>query len=90
MKGSIPAQFAISHEQPATKHQMTNLGRSNKIWCPYADEKAILETFGKEQKERTRAAWRRANEAKIIFLGFAHAKLRVFLEMLFVVVTTQN
>jgi hypothetical protein len=40
------------------------LGRSNKIWCPYADEKSILETFEKEQKERTQAAWRRGNEAK--------------------------
>ena len=40
------------------------LGRSNKIWCPYADEKSILETFEKEQKERMQAAWRRANEAK--------------------------
>ena len=40
------------------------LGRSNKIWCPYADDKSILETFEKEQKQRTQAAWQRANEAK--------------------------
>ena len=40
------------------------LGRSNKIWCPYADDKDILETFEREQKERTLAAWRRANETK--------------------------
>jgi len=40
------------------------LGRSNKIWCPYADDISILEAFEKEQKERTQAAWRRANEAK--------------------------
>jgi hypothetical protein len=40
------------------------LGRSNKIWCPYADDVSLLETFEKEQKERTQAAWRRANEAK--------------------------
>ena len=40
------------------------LGRSNKIWCPYADDISLLETFEKEQKERTQAAWRRANEAK--------------------------
>ena len=40
------------------------LGRSNKIWCPYGDAISILETFEKEQKERTQAAWRRANEAK--------------------------
>ena len=40
------------------------LGRSNKVWCPYADDRTILETFEKEQKERTQAAWRRANEVK--------------------------
>ena len=40
------------------------LGRSNKIWCPYADDMSLLETFEKEQKERTEAAWRRANQAK--------------------------
>ena len=40
------------------------LGRSNKIWCPYTDEQSILEAFEKEQKERTQAAWRKANEAK--------------------------
>lgn len=40
------------------------LGRSNKIWCPYADDISLLDTFKKEQKERTQAAWRRANEAK--------------------------
>ena len=40
------------------------LGRSNKTWCLYADDKAILEDFEKEQKERTQAAWRRANETK--------------------------
>ena len=40
------------------------LGRSNKIWCPYADSKDILDAFEAEQKERTLAAWRRANEAK--------------------------
>ena len=40
------------------------LGCSNKIWCPYVDDKAILETFEKEQKEQTQAAWQRANEAK--------------------------
>jgi uncharacterized Zn finger protein (UPF0148 family) len=40
------------------------LGRSNKIWCPYADEKGILEAFEKEQKERMQTAWRRANKAK--------------------------
>lgn len=43
-------------------HQV--LGRSNKIWCPYADDKSILESFEKEQKERMQASWRRANEAK--------------------------
>ena len=37
------------------------LGGSNKIWCPYSDNKSILESF---EKERTQAAWRRANEAK--------------------------
>lgn len=40
------------------------LGKSNKIWCPYADDKVILEEFEQEQKERTLATWRRANEAK--------------------------
>ena len=40
------------------------LGRTNKIWCPYADDKSILDAFEKDQKERTQAAWRRANEAK--------------------------
>ena len=33
------------------------LGRSNKIWCPYADDKAILEALEKEQKERMQVAW---------------------------------
>jgi hypothetical protein len=27
------------------------LGRSNKIWCPYADDRSILEAFEKEQRE---------------------------------------
>ena len=40
------------------------LGRSNKIWCPYADDRSILETFEKEHTEKMQAAWRRANEAK--------------------------
>ena len=40
------------------------LGRSNKLWCPYADDLGILQAFEKEQKERTQASWRRANEAK--------------------------
>ena len=40
------------------------LGRSNKIWCPYADDVSLLDTFEKEKKKRTQAAWRRANEAK--------------------------
>lgn len=40
------------------------LGRSNKIWCPYGDERSVLEAFEKDQKERTQAAWKRANEAK--------------------------
>ena len=40
------------------------LGRSNKIWCPYADDRSILEAFEKEQKERMQAAWRKAGEAK--------------------------
>ena len=40
------------------------LGRSNKLWCPYADLKSELEEFKKEQKERTQASWRRANENK--------------------------
>ena len=39
------------------------LGRSNKIWCPYADDISLLETFENKQKERTQAAWRRVNEA---------------------------
>ena len=37
------------------------LGPSNEIWCPYADDKSILDKFENEQKERTQAAWRRAN-----------------------------
>ena len=40
------------------------LGRSNHIWCPYADEKSKLEEFEKEQRERTLVSWRKANEAK--------------------------
>ena len=40
------------------------LRRSNKLWCPYADPKSELEEFEKEQKERTQASWRRANENK--------------------------
>ena len=40
------------------------LGHSNKIWCPYIDDKSFLEAFEKEQKERTQAAWCGSNEAK--------------------------
>ena len=40
------------------------LGRSNKIWCPYADERCILDEFQKDQKERTKASWQRANAKK--------------------------
>ena len=40
------------------------LGRSNRIWCPYADDPEILESFEREQKERKHAAWKRANEVK--------------------------
>ena len=40
------------------------LGRSNKIWCPYADPCSILDAFEEETKEKTREAWRRANEIK--------------------------
>ena len=58
-------------KQPRTVNDKTpdgqihrTLGRSNKIWCPYSDDSSVLEAFEKDQKERTRAAWRRANEAK--------------------------
>ena len=37
---------------------------SNKMWCPYADDKAILEEYEKEQKEKTQVSWRRASEVK--------------------------
>ena len=40
------------------------LGRSNQVWCPYADDKSILDKFEEEQKERKQASWRKANEAK--------------------------
>jgi len=40
------------------------LGRSNQVWCPYADTPSILEAFDAEEKAKTQAAWRRANEAK--------------------------
>ena len=40
------------------------LGQSNKVWCPYTDDRSTLEAFEKEQKERMQAAWRRANEVK--------------------------
>ena len=40
------------------------LGRSNKLWYPYADEQSILDTFQKDQKERTKASWQRANAKK--------------------------
>ena len=32
------------------------LDRSNRIWCPYADNRSILEDFEREQKERQQAA----------------------------------
>ena len=65
--GSVATLFVTSYTRPVAKHQMARsivLGRSNKIWCPYADDKSILETFEKEQKERMQAAWQRANETK--------------------------
>ena len=40
------------------------LGRSNKLWCPYADERSILDNFQKDQKERTKASWQQANAKK--------------------------
>lgn len=58
------AAHAVCHQLQTANYKTPNkhvLGRSSKIWCPYADYKAILEAF---VKERTKAAWRRANEAK--------------------------
>ena len=40
------------------------LRRSNKLWCPYADEWFIMDEFQKDQKERTKASWQRANAKK--------------------------
>ena len=40
------------------------LGKTNKTWCPYGDDISILQAFEKDQLERKRATWRRANEAK--------------------------
>lgn len=40
------------------------LGRSNAIWCPYADDPALLADFDSQKKARMQANWRRANEAK--------------------------
>ena len=40
------------------------LGKTNKTWCPYGDDISILQAFEKNQLERKRATWRRANEAK--------------------------
>ena len=68
LKGKRPCP--VCHQQRTASDKSPDglihrvLGRSNKIWCPYADDKAILEAFEKEQKERTQAAWRRANQAK--------------------------
>lgn len=47
------------------------LGWSNKIWCPYVDDTAILETFVNEQIERIQVTWQRGNEA--IFLHIPHS-----------------
>ena len=40
------------------------LGRSSKLWCPYADEWFIMDEFQKDQKERTKASWQQANAIK--------------------------
>ena len=40
------------------------LGKTNKTWCPYADDISILQAFEQDQLERKRATWRRANDAK--------------------------
>jgi ribosome-binding protein aMBF1 (putative translation factor) len=40
------------------------LGRSNAIWCPYADDPTLLEQFDAEKKARQQANWRKVNLAK--------------------------
>ena len=37
------------------------LGRSSKLWCPYADEWFIMDEFHKDQ---TKASWQQANAIK--------------------------
>ena len=59
-------QFRTSDDKTPDGKIHRVLGRSNAIWCPYADDHSILEAFEKEQKERKLASWRRASEKKKI------------------------
>ena len=61
--GGVAALFVTSYARPAMARSIVFCD-GQKIWCTYADDKSILETFEKEQKERTQETWRRANEAK--------------------------
>ena len=40
------------------------LGRSNAVWCPYADSPSLLEEFDTAKKAKQQANWRKANQAK--------------------------
>ncbi len=60
----ICGQFRTSKDVTPDGEVHRVLGRSNKIWCPYADDKEVLLQFEKEKKDRTLATWRKANEAK--------------------------
>ena len=40
------------------------VGRSNAIWCPYADDPALLTDFDSQKKAHMQANWRRVNDVK--------------------------
>ena len=42
------------------------LGRSNNLWCPYADDPSVLQEYEKQLKEHTRANWKKAAANKKI------------------------
>ena len=42
------------------------LGRSNNLWCPYADDPSVLQEYEKQLKERTRANRKKAAANKKI------------------------
>ena len=60
----VCGQLRTANDKTPDGHIHWVMGHSNKVWCPYVDEKSILDAFEKEHKEKTQVAWRRTNESK--------------------------